>query len=75
MPRETFSAQVASVFLCFTLVICHLIWLTTFNLAFQRASRAWLFIHDDNEAVVYMIMKGRSPDVRLVSRTHRVAPY
>ena len=32
-----------------------------------------LFIFDDNEAVIEMIVKGRSPTMRHVSRTHRVA--
>ena len=32
-----------------------------------------LYIFEDNEAVIKMIIKGRSPTVRHVSRTHRVA--
>ena len=32
-----------------------------------------LCIFEDNEAVIKMIMKGRSPNLRHVSRTHRVA--
>ena len=32
-----------------------------------------LFVFEDNEAVIKMIMKGRSPTMRHVSRTHRVA--
>ena len=32
-----------------------------------------LYILQDNEAVIKMIVKGRSPTVRHVSRTHRVA--
>ena len=32
-----------------------------------------LYIFEDNEAVIKMIIKGRSPETRLVSRTHRVA--
>ena len=32
-----------------------------------------LFVVDDNEAVIKMIIKGRSPTMRHVSRTHRVA--
>ena len=32
-----------------------------------------LYIFEDNEAVIKMIMKGRSPTKRHVSRTHRVA--
>ena len=34
---------------------------------------ALLYIFEDNEAVIKMILKGRSPTVRHVSRTHRVA--
>ena len=36
----------------------------------QEAS---LFVFEDNEAVIKMIMKGRRPTMRHVSRTHRVA--
>ena len=32
-----------------------------------------LYVFEDNEAVIKMIMKGRSPTLRHVSRTHRVA--
>ena len=31
------------------------------------------YIFEDNEAVIKMFMKGRSPNLRHVSRTHRVA--
>ena len=34
---------------------------------------ALLFVFEDNEAVINMIIKGRSPTIRHVSRTHRVA--
>ena len=34
---------------------------------------ALLYIFEDNEAVIKMIIKGRSPALRHVSRTHRVA--
>ena len=34
---------------------------------------AMLYVFDDNEAVIKMIIKGRSPTMRHVSRTHRVA--
>ena len=34
---------------------------------------ALLYIFEDNEAVIKMIFKGRSPTLRHVSRTHRVA--
>ena len=32
-----------------------------------------LYICEDNEAFIKLIMKGRSPTLRHVSRTHRVA--
>ena len=32
-----------------------------------------LHIFEDNEAVIKMIIKGRSPTMRHVSRTHRIA--
>ena len=35
--------------------------------------KSQLYIFEDNEAVIKMIMKGRSPPMRHVSRTHRVA--
>ena len=34
---------------------------------------ALLYIFEDNEAVIKMILKGSSPTMRHVSRTHRVA--
>ena len=34
---------------------------------------ALLYVFEDNEAVIKMIRKGRSPTMRHVSRTHRVA--
>ena len=40
----------------------------------QSASReALLYVFEDNEAVIKMIIKDRSPAMRHVSRTHRVA--
>ena len=40
----------------------------------QSASQeALLYVFEDNEVVIKMIMKGRSPTMRHVSRTHRVA--
>ena len=35
--------------------------------------RAQLYVVEDNEAVIRMIIKGRSPMMRHVSGTHRVA--
>ena len=34
---------------------------------------ALLYVFEDNQAVIRMIIKGRSPTMRHVSRTHRVA--
>ena len=34
---------------------------------------ALLYVFEDNDAVIKMIIKGRSPTMRHVSRTHRVA--
>ena len=42
------------------------------NAKFSRFG-AMLFVFEDNEAVIKMIIKGRSPTMRHVSRTHRVA--
>ena len=39
----------------------------------HSGSNAMLYVFDDNEAVIKMIIKGRSPTMRHVSRTHRVA--
>ena len=36
-------------------------------------SSALLYVFEDNEAAIKMIIKGRSPTMRHVSRTHRVA--
>ena len=36
---------------------------------------ALLYVFEDNEAVIKMIIKGKSPTMRHVSRTHRVALY
>ena len=42
------------------------------NVQFSR-KEALLYVFEDNEAVIKMIIKGRSPTMRHVSRTHRVA--
>ena len=42
------------------------------NVQFAR-QEALLYVFEDNEAVIKMINKGRSPTMRHVSRTHRVA--
>ena len=36
-------------------------------------TEALLYVFEDNEAVIKMITEGRSPTMRHVSRTHRVA--
>ena len=42
------------------------------NIQFSH-QEALLYVFEDNEAVIKMIFKGRSPTLRHVSRTHRVA--
>ena len=42
------------------------------NVQFAR-QEALLYLFEDNEAVIKMIIKGRSPTMRHASRTHRVA--
>ena len=39
----------------------------------HSGSCAMLYVFEDNEAVIEMIIKGRSPTMRHVSRTHRVS--
>ena len=39
----------------------------------HSGSTAMLYVFEDDEAVIKMIIKGRSPIMRHVSRTHRVA--
>ena len=39
----------------------------------HSGSSAMLYVFEDNEAVIKMIIKGRSPTMRHVSRTYRVA--
>ena len=43
------------------------------NVQFSH-QEALLYVFEDNEAVTKMIIKGRSPTMRHVSRIHRVAP-
>ena len=43
---------------------------SNFNSSHQEAL---LYVFEDNEAVIKMIRKGRSPTIRHVSRTHRIA--
>ena len=42
------------------------------NVHFSR-QEALLYVFEDNEAMIKMIIKGRSPTMRRVSRSHRVA--
>ena len=42
------------------------------NVRFSH-QEALFYVFEDNEAVIKMIIKGRSPTMRHVSRTHRVA--
>ena len=42
------------------------------NVQFSH-QEALLYVFEDNEAVIKMIIEGRSPTMRHVSRTHRVA--
>ena len=38
-----------------------------------RVKKLLLYVFEDNEAVIKMIIKGRGPTMRHISRTHRVA--
>ena len=44
-----------------------------FSNVHSSREEALLYLFEDNEAVIKMIIKGRSPTMRHVSRTHRVA--
>ena len=46
---------------------------TKSNLNLTNISHALLYVFEDSEAVIKKIIKGRSPTMRHVSRTHRVA--
>ena len=48
------------------------VYLVPSNVHFSH-QEALLYVFEDNEAVIKMIIKGRSPTMRHVSRTHRVA--
>ena len=45
----------------------------TTNAHDSQGNAAQLYIFEDNEAVIKMIIEGRNPTMRHVSRTHRVA--
>ena len=47
--------------------------LTLFFQMSNPRQEALLYVFEDNEVVIKMIIKGRSPTKRHVSRTHRVA--
>ena len=51
--------------------LSHVDYVTTNVISSQAESQLYIFA--DNEAVIKMIMKSRSPTMRHVSRTHRVA--
>ena len=53
-----------------TNVLNHIDWVPS-NVQFSH-QEALLYVFEDNEAVIKMIIKGRSPAMRHVSRTHRV---
>ena len=46
---------------------------TRFPQTHSSLGESQLYIFEDNEAVIKMIIKGRSPTMRHVSRIHRVA--
>ena len=48
------------------------IWFIPSNVQFSHPE-ALLYVFEDNEAMIKMIIEGRSPTMRHVSRTHRVA--
>ena len=48
-------------------------WSKIFSKIVSSFHEALLYIFEDNERVIKMIIKGRSPTMRHVSRTHRVA--
>ena len=53
------------------LMICTML-IVSSNVNSSR-QEAFMYVFEDNEAVIKMIIKGRSPTMRHVSRTHRVA--
>ena len=48
-------------------------WFRSLKTSSPSRQEALLNVFEDNEAVIKMIIKGRSPTMRYVSRTHRVA--
>ena len=54
------------------LITCRM-WITSPQKADSSEGESQLYIFENNEAVIKMIIKGRSPKMRHVSRTHRVA--
>ena len=43
------------------------------NVRFSQSIAMLLYVFEDNEAVIKMIIRSRSPTMRHVSRTHRVS--
>ena len=63
--EETSRAQVAFVIrYLFPLITCHLMWLTTFPATVCGSFPARLYVAEYYEAVIRMIIQGRSPQVR-----------
>ena len=74
MLEKTPSVSVASIIVILILPrTCHLTWWTMFQETFQttHSNQGSRFLVD-SEAVIRMIIKGRSVSLRHVSRTHRV---
>ena len=74
MLRKTLRSKVAGVILLpILLIICLLTRLTTFHPTFQRGhSQSSESSVTVNDAIIRIIKKGRSPNLRHVSRIHRV---
>ena len=49
------------------------IWIVFPQMSSLRIKKLLLYVFEDNEAMIKMIINGRSPTMRHVSRTHRVA--
>ena len=69
---ETWVMITNTTSLIIKLIRCKTLMLVPSNVQSAR-QEALLYVFEDNEAVIKMIIKGRSPTMRHVSRTHRVA--
>ena len=69
--RKQTKNQVKTPIQCNDLELCNFDYVSSNVKSCQ--SGAMLYIFEDHEAVIKMIIKGRSPTMRHVSRTHRVA--